>query len=58
MEAAEVNNIIVLFPQIAAIPANPVACWDWFGYLNTLFATRQGNQVLATHRMMTRIVHG
>lgn len=21
-------------------------------------ATRQGNQVLATHRMMTRIVHG
>lgn len=79
MEVAEVNNIIVLFPQIAAIAANPASCWDWFGYLNTLFgmsfintfrmlffkqyvfeflATRQGNQVLATHRMMTRIVHG
>ncbi|XP_037045323.1 uncharacterized protein LOC119080854 [Bradysia coprophila] len=58
MEVAEVNNIIVLFPQISAIAVNPAACWDWFGYLNTLFATRQGNQVLATHRMMTRIVHG
>ncbi len=37
MEVAEVNNIIVLFPQIAAVPVNPAACWDWFGYLNTLF---------------------
>ena len=37
MEVAEVNNIIVLFPQIAAIAVNPAACWDWFGYLNTFF---------------------
>lgn len=37
MEVAEVNNIIVLFPQISAVTINPAACWDWFGYLNTLF---------------------
>jgi len=51
MEVAEVNNIIVLFPQIVATPVNPVACWDWFGYLNTLFATRSGNQVLVAKRV-------
>jgi len=41
MEAAEKNNIIVLFPQVAATAVNLTACWDWFGYLNNLF----GNQI-------------
>jgi poly(3-hydroxybutyrate) depolymerase len=58
MEVAEKNNIIVLFPQIAATPVNLTSCWDWFGYLNTLFATKDGNQVLATYRMMNRVVKG
>lgn len=38
LEVAEVNNIIVLFPQaIAQILSNPNACFDWWGYLNNLF---------------------
>ncbi|XP_037037869.1 uncharacterized protein LOC119075507 [Bradysia coprophila] len=58
LETAEVNNIIVLFPQVIANLSNPNACFDWWGYLNMFFATRTGNQVLATHRMMSRILRG
>jgi len=58
IEVAEVNNIIVLFPQATSNLSNPNSCFDWWGYLNTLFATRQGNQIIATHRMMSRIIRG
>ncbi|KAJ6639883.1 hypothetical protein Bhyg_12630 [Pseudolycoriella hygida] len=59
LETAEVNNIIVLFPQtISLMLTNPNACFDWWGYLNNLFATRQGNQIIATHRMISRIIRG
>jgi len=37
IEAAESNNIIVLFPQAIATIANPNGCWDWWGYLNNYF---------------------
>lgn len=39
LETAEVNNIIVLFPQVISTLANPNACFDWWGYLNNLFGT-------------------
>jgi len=58
LEVAEVNNIIVLFPQATSMLSNPNACFDWWGYLNMFFATRQGNQVIAAHRMMNRILRG
>ncbi|KAK2160199.1 hypothetical protein LSH36_138g07011 [Paralvinella palmiformis] len=31
-EVAELNNIIVLFPQAISTPSNPYGCWDWWGY--------------------------
>ncbi|XP_037051803.1 uncharacterized protein LOC119085492 [Bradysia coprophila] len=38
IEVAEVNNIIVLFPQTTAVPVyNGNGCWDWFGYTNKWF---------------------
>lgn len=37
LEVAEVNNIIVLFPQVVATLSNPNACFDWWGYLNAFF---------------------
>jgi hypothetical protein len=58
LEAAELNNIIVLFPQTIATSLNPNACWDWWGYLNIYFPTKQGNQILAVHRMLNRVVSG
>jgi len=35
LEVAELNDIIVLFPQIVAAyvnPTDPDGCWDWWGY--------------------------
>jgi len=58
LETAELNNIIVLFPQTVATVTNAQGCWDWFGYLNNYFPTKDGNQNLATHRMMNRIISG
>ncbi|CAL8131438.1 unnamed protein product [Orchesella dallaii] len=37
IEVAELNNIIVLFPQTVATLSNPNGCWDWWGYLNIMF---------------------
>lgn len=38
MQVAEVNNIILLFPQTTAVPIyNRLGCWDWFGYVNKWF---------------------
>lgn len=30
---AEVNNIIVLYPQIMVTPLNPAGCWDWYVWM-------------------------
>jgi poly(3-hydroxybutyrate) depolymerase len=60
LEVAELNNIVVLFPQTIAstLLGNPNGCWDWWGYLNNLYSAKEGNQVLATYRMMNRIING
>lgn len=59
MEVAEVNNIIVLFPQTTAVPDyNPLGCWDWYGFVNVWFPTKVGDQTRATHLMMNRVVYG
>jgi poly(3-hydroxybutyrate) depolymerase len=49
---AESNNIVVLYPQAHDTPANPNACWDWWGYTGQAYATKSGVQMAAVHRMM------
>jgi len=60
LEVAELNNIIVLYPQTiqSTLLGNPQGCWDWWGYLNVFFPAKEGNQILATYRMMNRIISG
>ena len=36
IEVAELNNIIIMFPQTTATPLSPAACWDWMGYTGLL----------------------
>ncbi len=46
---AETNNLLVLYPQVASsklAPMNPYGCWDWWGYTNEDYATRNGPQVM------------
>jgi hypothetical protein len=34
---------------------NPFACWDWWGYSGSDYATREGAQVKAVRAMLERL---
>jgi len=45
---AESNNIIVAYPQtISSLisPENPEGCWDWWGFIDSDFATKKGKHM-------------
>jgi poly(3-hydroxybutyrate) depolymerase len=52
---ADTNALIVLFPQAAASPMNPQACWDWWGYTGHDYLTREAPQIQAVYRMLERL---
>lgn len=52
---ADSNRLIVLFPQVSRTPANPQACWDWWGYTGRQFLTRDAPQIVAVRRMLLRL---
>ena len=57
---ADTNNIIVLYPQTTSsfVPANPLGCWDWWGYDDAAYVTRNGRQMKAVKAMVDRITQG
>ena len=55
-EWAVTNDLIVLYPQVAAsamAPVNPLGCWDWWGYSGENYLERDAAQLAAIHRMVT-----
>ncbi|TDL89236.1 extracellular catalytic domain type 2 short-chain-length polyhydroxyalkanoate depolymerase [Meridianimarinicoccus aquatilis] len=50
---AEANDIVVLYPQALAsfTGGNPKGCWDWWGYGNDQYYTKQAPQIAAVARM-------
>jgi hypothetical protein len=55
---AEVNNIIVLYPQTTAVfGRNPKACWDWFDFNRNDpdYAGKNGRQMTAVKAMIDRV---
>ena len=52
---AEANDLVVLYPQVAANPFNPLGCWDWWGYTGSDYATRDGKQVAAIMALVDRL---
>jgi hypothetical protein len=54
-EWADTNNLLVLYPQAIASPANPYGCWDWWGYLSTDYASKSGPQMAAIDAMVQRL---
>jgi hypothetical protein len=53
---AEVNNIIVLYPQVDEHPTiNPIGCWDWWGYTGKDYCYKTGPQVAGIKQMMETI---
>ena len=53
-EWAETNGIVVLYPQAApnALLLNPNACFDWWGYTDEEFATKDGAQISIVRAMI------
>jgi len=43
-EWAAANAIVVVYPQIAKSAANPLGCWDWWGYTGADYDLRSGKQ--------------
>ncbi len=47
-EWANSNQLLILYPQVESsklAPMNPYGCWDWWGYSNTEYATKNGPQI-------------
>jgi hypothetical protein len=42
---AEVNSIVLAFPQVIPSAVNPIACWDWWGYTGASYRWRDGMQM-------------
>jgi len=55
---AEANNIIILYPQVQESTLNPEACWDWWGYSGSNYATKSGSQMVAVKAMVDTIMAG
>ena len=60
-EWADTNRIIVIYPQTRARslplptqPLNPMACWDWWGYVTNddAYITKSGRQITAIKKML------
>lgn len=52
---ADSNQLIVLYPQVNAssfAPANPMGCWDWFGYTGQNYAQKGAAQMTAIMSMV------
>jgi hypothetical protein len=44
---AEANQIVLAFPQVVPSAANPLGCWDWWGYTGANYRWRDGAQMKA-----------
>jgi len=54
---ADVHDVIVVYPQARSsyVPLNPKACWDWWGYGDTDYDTRDGAQVRFVAAVLDRL---
>ncbi|XP_048780035.1 uncharacterized protein LOC125683202 isoform X2 [Ostrea edulis] len=55
-EVGELNDIIILYPQVVPTLLNPSGCWDGYGYTGAMFATNKGYQEEGLRRMMTQVM--
>ena len=51
-EWAENNGVVVLYPSTRPTKANPLGCWDWWGYTGADYAAKSGAQMSAIVEMV------
>lgn len=49
---AESNNVVVLFPAVRSAVGNPNGCWDWWGYTNVEYLTRDAAQMTSVFKTL------
>ena len=57
-EWADTNNMVVLYPQTKKslfMPLNPQGCWDWWGYTDEKYATKDAEQISAITNMVNSL---
>lgn len=57
---ADNNRLVILYPQTKKslfMPLNPQGCWDWWGYTNEHYATKDGPQIKAVAQIVTTLSH-
>jgi poly(3-hydroxybutyrate) depolymerase len=52
---ADTNRLVILFPQIAASVVNPGGCWDWWGYSDIDYLSKDAPQIQAIWDMAGRL---
>jgi poly(3-hydroxybutyrate) depolymerase len=52
IEAAEKFKVVVLFPSVYKSTKNPYGCWDWWGYTDNKFDTKDGAQIKILNTIM------
>lgn len=52
---ADANELIIVYPQVASSPLNPLGCWDWWGYTGADYATRNGKQIQAVMALVDQL---
>lgn len=52
---AAANRIVVLYPQATVAAGNPRACWDFWGYSNEGYRSREGIQMRAVASMIEHL---
>ncbi|XP_040201483.1 uncharacterized protein LOC120932812 [Rana temporaria] len=53
-QVADLNNLIILYPQATSNLSNPNGCWDWWGFSSIYYANKNGYQMTGVERMMLR----
>jgi poly(3-hydroxybutyrate) depolymerase len=51
---ADTNHMVVLYPQTKNsmfMPLNPQGCWDWWGYTDSDYTTKNGQQIQAVKQI-------
>jgi hypothetical protein len=59
MEVAEVNGIVMLFPQNNPLPSkggSARGCWDTYGVSGTYYATQKGDQIISLKRIIDAVI--
>ena len=58
--SADVNKVVIVFPQAIPNFTNPLGCWDWWQYLGDTqghnFATERGLQMQGVAAMLQQFI--